>query len=96
MDAQRALDVDQGDGKTEFAKRNPTLEKLIPDCLENALDAVMPDAVEAFLDKKARHAAREFFVAGGAWGARCHLRWAAHAPPLFVAPGGSKRCARGS
>ena len=47
-------------GKTEFAKRNPTLEKLIPDFIENAVDAILPDALEAVLDTKARHAAREW------------------------------------
>lgn len=32
--------------KTEFAKRNPFLEKLVPDAIENAVDAIMPDQLE--------------------------------------------------
>jgi hypothetical protein len=32
--------------KTEFAKRNPHLEKLVPDCIENAVDKLLPDALE--------------------------------------------------
>eukprot|EP00878_Enallax_costatus_P025754 GHUV01027581.1.p1 GENE.GHUV01027581.1~~GHUV01027581.1.p1 ORF type:complete len:197 (+),score=43.74 GHUV01027581.1:245-835(+) len=36
---------------TEFGKRNRYLEKLIPDVLENAVDAVLPDAFERVLDR---------------------------------------------
>jgi hypothetical protein len=32
--------------KTEFAKRNPFLEKLVPDAIENAVDAMLPDQFE--------------------------------------------------
>lgn len=32
--------------KTEFAKRNPYLEKLVPDAIENAVDAMIPDKFE--------------------------------------------------
>lgn len=32
--------------KTEFAKRNPHLEKLVPDAIENAVDALIPDRFE--------------------------------------------------
>lgn len=32
--------------KTDFAKRNPYLEKLVPDAIENAVDAIMPDQLE--------------------------------------------------
>lgn len=31
---------------TEFAKRNPFLAKIVPDAIENAVDAVIPDNVE--------------------------------------------------
>ena len=31
--------------KTEFAKRNPYLEKLVPDAIENAVDVLIPDKV---------------------------------------------------
>ena len=42
--------------KTAFAKRNPVLEKYVPDVLENALDAVLPDRLEAKLDRGAERA----------------------------------------
>jgi hypothetical protein len=32
--------------KTEFAKRNPHLERLVPDAIENAVDALIPDRFE--------------------------------------------------
>lgn len=44
-----AASTDQTKGgrdKTEFAKRNPYLEKLVPDAIENAVDAMMPDQFE--------------------------------------------------
>lgn len=37
---------DQTREKTEFAKRNPFLERLVPDAIENAVDAIMPDKLE--------------------------------------------------
>ena len=44
---------------TEFGKRNRHLEKLIPDVLENAVDAVLPDAFEKVLDRGCEHAYRK-------------------------------------
>lgn len=32
--------------KSEFAKRNPHLERLVPDAIENAVDALIPDQFE--------------------------------------------------
>lgn len=37
---------DVGKEKTEFAKRNPYLEKFVPDAIENVMDAIMPDKLE--------------------------------------------------
>lgn len=31
---------------TAFAKRNPHLERLVPDAIENAVDALLPDRLE--------------------------------------------------
>jgi len=52
--AERKMDADTsvkdqstpGNDKTEFAKRNPHLERLVPDAIENAVDAVIPDKFE--------------------------------------------------
>lgn len=42
--------------KTEFAKRNPYLEKLVPDSIENAVDAMVPDKLEkVHADRKLQH-----------------------------------------
>jgi len=42
---------------TEFAKRNPVLANFIPDCLEDAVDAVLPDEWEATMEQSVKHAA---------------------------------------
>lgn len=44
-----ATDISSNDQireKTEFAKRNPYLERLVPDAIENAVDTIMPDKLE--------------------------------------------------
>lgn len=54
VNADTKMDVDTsvkdqaapGNDKTEFAKRNPYLERLVPDAIENAVDALIPDKVE--------------------------------------------------
>lgn len=45
---------------TEFGKRNRYLEKLIPDAIENAVDAMLPDAFEKALDRGVEKAYRKF------------------------------------
>lgn len=40
--------------KTAFAKRNPALAKYVPDLLENLVDSVLPDAMEARMEKSAK------------------------------------------
>jgi hypothetical protein len=47
--------------KTAFGKRNATLEKYIPDVLENAIDALLPDALEAKMDRSAAQVEGAFF-----------------------------------
>eukprot|EP00882_Tetradesmus_deserticola_P016094 GHRQ01017169.1.p1 GENE.GHRQ01017169.1~~GHRQ01017169.1.p1 ORF type:complete len:457 (+),score=187.64 GHRQ01017169.1:227-1597(+) len=37
---------------TEFGKRNPYLAAIVPDAIENAMDALLPDAFEAALDRR--------------------------------------------
>ncbi|KAF6264216.1 Alpha/Beta hydrolase protein [Scenedesmus sp. NREL 46B-D3] len=37
---------------TEFGKRNPYLAAIVPDAIENAVDALLPDAFEAVLDRR--------------------------------------------
>ncbi|KAI8467262.1 MAG: Alpha/Beta hydrolase protein [Monoraphidium minutum] len=49
-----------GDDKTEFAKRNPHLEKFIPDAIENFVDKLIPDALEAKMDRGAKVVARKY------------------------------------
>lgn len=44
-------------GPTEFAKRNPLLASFIPDFMENAVDAMIPDALEAKMEKRAQSTA---------------------------------------
>ncbi|WIA11152.1 hypothetical protein OEZ85_011291 [Tetradesmus obliquus] len=41
---------------TEFGKRNPHLAALVPDAIENAVDALLPDKFEAFLDRRCERA----------------------------------------
>jgi hypothetical protein len=37
---------------TEFGKRNPYLAAIVPDAVENAVDALLPDSIEALLDRR--------------------------------------------
>jgi hypothetical protein len=37
---------------TEFGKRNPYLAAIVPDAIENAVDALLPDSFEAVLDRR--------------------------------------------
>uniref|UniRef100_A0A383WJQ1 Fungal lipase-type domain-containing protein n=1 Tax=Tetradesmus obliquus TaxID=3088 RepID=A0A383WJQ1_TETOB len=41
---------------TEFGKRNPHLAALVPDAIENAVDALLSDKFEAFLDRRCERA----------------------------------------
>jgi hypothetical protein len=43
---------------TEFARRNPLLAAFIPDFMENAVDALLPDAFEARVERRAQRVAR--------------------------------------
>lgn len=50
-DTSRTLDQhSQATPKTEFAKRNVYLAAIVPDALENAVDLIIPDRLEALLD----------------------------------------------
>ena len=55
--------VDKGPAETapttEFAKRNVYLAAIVPDALENAVDLLMPDRLEALLDRGAGKVTRE-------------------------------------
>lgn len=54
--------TESADGKlkTEFAKRNPHLEKFIPDAIENAVGAILPKKWETKLERTAKHATMNF------------------------------------
>ncbi|KAI7845000.1 hypothetical protein COHA_001366 [Chlorella ohadii] len=43
---------------TNFARRNPLLAAFIPDCLEDAVDVMLPDAFEAKMERGAQRVAR--------------------------------------
>jgi hypothetical protein len=52
---------------TEFGKRNPYLAAIVPDAIENAVDALLPDSFEALLDRRCERAYCEwhcFFNSG--------------------------------
>eukprot|EP00775_Hariotina_reticulata_P006650 gene6650-6875_t len=47
------------DSRTEFAKRNPVLAKIVPNHMENAVDMLLPNSLEAVLDKAASKTSSE-------------------------------------
>lgn len=54
------LDAPKGKKKSDFAKRNPHLERLVPDALEGLVDRLMPDGLEREWDRTAKRAGLEY------------------------------------
>lgn len=59
-DLKTAKMASSGNEKTEFAKRNPVLERYVPDFMENAVDKLLPDALEAKMDRGAQRVEEKF------------------------------------
>lgn len=59
LDTDAAVDTFVKEPATAFGKRNRYLEKLIPDAIENAVDAILPDAFEHVLDRGVERAYRK-------------------------------------
>lgn len=60
-DVQLQSDVKPKHAETEFAKRNKYLAAVIPDCIENAVDALLPDTFEAKVDRRCHKVAGNVF-----------------------------------